>query len=137
MPRTVTHPPVRMQLVSPGLVTLFQDVSDEMDPNGVISIVARVVVIEKEGNFQASVSIQTFDTDIEVGNNPVVPSSGGTNLGMKQAVGKYMQTFDPTHALNGNIVGKYRFRIGVSYSTHTAAAITRGEVLIEFSVKYA
>lgn len=47
-----------------------------------------------------------------------------------------VNNFDPTHVSNGEIHKYYRWRLGVLYST-TSAAISRGEVLFEATVRYA
>lgn len=136
MPRDVQLRPIRVQLFSPGNVQLlWLDLTDMLDCAGAIGVSGRLVIVDKEGNFQAEVGIQTFDNDIEVGNTPVAPSVG-TGLGMKNTQGKNFFTFDPTNASNGNIAGKFRFRVGVLYNS-SAAGASRGEVLMDITIRYA
>ncbi len=60
---------------------------------------------------------------------------------MKTA-GKNFFSFDPTvggavGTSNGDITKFFRFRIGILYITQTTNTVSRGEVLLEYTVRYA
>ena len=134
MSRDVTIAPVRIQLSSPGNTqTMFQDLSGLIPCVGALSITGRVVIVDLEGTFTAGVGIQSFASDVEVGNLPVLPSvnaTGTTGLGLKSTQSKNFFSFDPTNTSNGDISAKFRFRLGVLYKSSGAAA-SRGDVLFE------
>ena len=131
----------RMQLVSPGTTTLWQDVGGILVSVGAIGVSGRLVIVETggAGTFQAAVGAQTFGTDLEVAASPLQPSvniTGTTGLGMKSGISKTFFSFDPTNASNGDVTKFFRFRVGLLFNT-TTAAISRAEVLFEYTVRYA
>lgn len=134
----------RMQLVSPGNSLLWQDVGGILVCSGAIGITGRLVIVELggAGAFQAEVGLQTFTADTEVAGAPLTPGTplaGTPTMGFKGTVSKNFFSFDPTWggaSPNGDITKFLRFRLGVLYNT-TTAAISRAEVLFEYTVRYA
>ncbi len=134
----------RLQLVSPGVSVLWQDVGVPLVCLGALGVSGRLVIVETGGAgvFQAEVGLQTFNSDIEVATAPLAPATplaGAPALGFKNGVSKNFFSFDPTvggAGTNGDITKFFRFRLGVLYST-TTAVISRAEILFEYTVRYA
>ena len=94
----------------------------------------RALLTEKLNNFRAKIGIQTADSDVEVADSPVSPSTG-TGVAYVTTVSKNFFDFDPTAATNGNIATKAFFRIGVLHSS-TDATISRGEVIVRVGFRH-
>lgn len=121
---------VRVMLVADnGTTDLWLDLSEFVASVGINNIRGRIVLCEKQGNFQARVGIQTYGSDPEAPEAPT-PIGSGTGYGYVSSVIKQFVDFDPTAASNGDIDTKAGFRVGVLYSS-TNATVSRGDVIVE------
>src|SRR5262245_2728465 len=126
----ITLPEQRLILVSPSATTdLWQDLTAWIPTAGVIRCRGMLILAQVQGRFQVRIGIQTGGSDIEVADAPTAIATG-TGNGYRLSVGKQYFDFDPTATGNGVITSKDFFRLGLLYSS-TTAAISSGDCILK------
>ena len=132
---SVKLPAARIQLVATDTTELWIDLSRWLDTLGLLGFRGRIVLVDKQGNFSCRLGIQSYGADPELP-NAALSITTGTGVGAITTVSKVFFDFDPTNANNGDTgANKEGARLGILYKS--TSGVARGEVLLEFSARYA
>jgi hypothetical protein len=111
-------------------------ISAFMSAAGVTNWTGRIVLCRKSstGTFRVQLGVQTYDTDEELPNAPVA-CSVGTGTGYHSTVQKDQFIIDLTNASNGDIDTHTGFRLVLMFSDTTAATLSWGDVLVDYTLQ--
>lgn len=122
---------IRLQLVAPGTKPLWIDTDDFQSTAGVKRIRGRLVLCDRDGDFDVRPGNQTADKDVEIPQAPTQLSGSGTNnAAWLNNIDRYFIDYDPNATGNGVISAADKHRNGLWYRSSTAT-ISRGEVILE------